>query len=237
MTFKTLLCAALLASALPRAQAQAAAPQLPAILAQMDASSAKFKSATATFNWTFVEKVASMTDTTRQHGSMFIERSGNAGISFGAQVFDDEGGATATPSKIIDFSSGTARVYTPAEKQEDLFKAGNNQSSFESFLSLGFGGSGRDLARSWQITDGGPEVVAGVKTEKLVLVSKDPGVRNTFKQVTLWIDPTRDVSLKQLFELPSGDQRTAIYSDIRLNSKVNKKPFEIPSKGVTVVPH
>lgn len=225
----------------PFAFAQAPSPQLSAVLAQMDAASKIFKSATADFQWNFAEKVAGITDTSRQKGSMYIERTGN-GISFGASVFDlSSGTAPKDPSKIINFHHNTALIYSPAEKQADRFKSGTGQTSFESYLSIGFGGSGHDLAQAWQITDGGPVTLseAGhpVKTEKLVLVSKDAGVRNNFKQVILWVDPTRDVSLKQVFDTPSGDERNADYTNIRLNGKVNKEAFKIPSKGVTIVNH
>ena len=234
----SLLCVALTASSL---RAQAPSPELGAILAQMNAASKNFKNATADFQWDFTEKVAGITDTSRQKGSMFIERAG-AGVNFGASVFDLESGSPGKdPSKIINFSDGTALIYSPAEKQADRLKAGSGRNNAESFLSLGFGGSGHDLAQAWQITDGGPVTLteAGhpVKTEKLVLVSKDPGVRSNFKQVTIWVDLTRDVSLKQVFDTPSGDERTANYMNIRVNGKVNKDPFKIPSKGVSIVDH
>ena len=229
-----------LLSAGPRLRAQST--QLNQVLAQMDASSKKFRSATADFEWDFVEKVAGITDTSKQKGSMYIER-GNGGTSFGADVFEvgENGQPAASPSKIIAYSNGALHVYTPAEKQEDLFKAGAGQNTLESYLAIGFGGTGHDLAQAWQITDGGPETLTEnnqpVKTEKLILISKDATVRNNFKQVTLWIDPARDVSIKQVFETPSGDQRTAYYSNIRTTGSVNKDAFKIPSRGVTVVPH
>lgn len=235
-----LLFGALCSSSLLHAQAPS--PQLSAVLAQMDTASKSFRSASADFEWDFVEKVASMTDTSKQKGSMYIERAGS-GTNFGAGVYElsDSGQKAAMPSKILNYSAGTLQVYTPAEKQEDVFKAGASHGNLESYLAIGFGGSGHDLAQSWQITDGGPETLPEnsrpVKVEKLILISKDPAVRNNFKQVTLWIDPTRDVSLKQVFDTPSGDQRTAYYSNIRLNSKLNKDPYKIPTKGVTVVPH
>ena len=215
-----LLCAA---THLP---AQAPSPQLNAVLAQMDTASKNFKSATANFQWEFTEKVAGITDTSKQKGSMYIERA-RSGVSFGANVFDlTDGNTGKEPSKVINFEGGTALIYTPTEKHADRLKAGAGQSSAESFLSLGFGGSGHDLASAWTVTDGGPVTLteAGhpVKTEKLILVSKDAGVRNNFKQV---------------FDTPSGDERVANYTDIRLNGKVDKGAFKIPTKGVNILDH
>ena len=220
----------------PKLFAQAPAPPLAAVLAQMDKASKTFQSASASFEWDFYEKI--VRDTTKQKGSMFIDRS-KGSTEFGATVYDLAGGGTSggAPSKIINYNAGVMRVYTPAEKQVDLFKAGANQANEEGYLSIGFGGSGRDLAAAWDIKDGGPETISGVKTEKLILVSKDAGVRHTFSQVTIWIDPTRDVSLKQVFDLPGGDQRTSFFTDIRLNEKLNKEPFKVPTKGVQVMQH
>ena len=54
--------------------------------------------------------------------------------------------------------------------------------------------------------------------------------------MTLWIDPTRDVSLKQIFFAPNGDMRTTTYANIRLNEKIDKAKYTIP-KSATKMPH
>ncbi len=148
----------------------------------------------------------------------------------------------ATPARVVTYSGGALQMYTPAEHQVDVFKSGANQGKLEGYFALGFGGSSHDLQGSWNVTDAGPETLSDngqpVKTEKLVLVSKDPATQNTFKRITLWLDPVRDVSLKQLFETPSGDTQTALYSNVRLNARPNKAAYKIPSgKGTTVVNH
>jgi hypothetical protein len=224
----------------PAAHAQTPGTQLAGVLNQMNASSKAFQSAAADFEWDFYERV--VRDTTKQKGNMFIERT-RGGITFGADVFDldPSGNPQKNPTRIVSFEANSLRLYTPEEHQVDLFKSGTNQGTAESYLSLGFGGSGDALSAAWNIADGGPETLSDnghpVKTEKLILTSKDPGVRSTFTRVLIWIDPARDVSLKQVFETPSGDQRTAFYSNIRLNSRIDKNAYKIPTKGVTVVPH
>lgn len=215
---------------------RAQSPQLAAVYSQMDAASKRFQSATANVERDNYERVVK--ETTVEKGTMYIERS-PGGVSFGATVGE---GASATPSRIVSFSAGTLQMYTPAEKQVDVFKAGANGGTLEGYLALGFGGTSQALNAGWTVTDAGPETLtdggASVKVEKLVLVSKDPGVRGNFKQITLWLDPARDVSLKQLFETPSGDTQTALYSNIRLNAKPNKSAYKIPTgKGVTVINH
>ena len=38
-----------------------------------------------------------------------------------------------------------------------------------------------------------------------------------FTHITIWIDPARAISLKQIFFQESGDTRTATYSNIQMN--------------------
>jgi outer membrane lipoprotein-sorting protein len=77
-----------------------------------------------------------------------------------------------------------------------------------------------------------------VKTEKLDLVSKDPGVKSKVSHVTIWIDPARGVSLKQIFYLPSGDTRTNTFANIKLNGTLDKSTFKMRTdKNTTTVKH
>jgi hypothetical protein len=72
-----------------------------------------------------------------------------------------------------------------------------------------------------------------VETAKLDLVSKDPGVRNSITHVTIWVDAERGISLKQVFYMPSEDRRTVVNTNIRLNQKVDLKPYEIKTDSKT----
>ncbi len=138
----------------------------------------------------------------------------------GAVVTDP---GTKARLKVLQYTGGTLQVFDPGANHIDVLHAGANQAQYEGFLTFGFGGSGRDLARAWNITDQGSETIndAGeaVKVEKLDLTGKDENVRNMFTHVTVWIDLARGVSLKQVFYTPSGDIRTAIYSHIQLNTR------------------
>lgn len=223
-----LLPAVLLASGLS-VHAQAPSPRLATVLAQMDTASAGFKNARADFRQDFYEAV--VRDTTTENGSIYFERIGG-GTQMGAVSFDP---ATKKKTKVYDFKGGILRMYDPGPDQLRLIKPNSSQGQIETFLTLGFGGSGKDLARSWNITDMGTETIDGVSCEKLDLVSKDPGVRNTFSKVTIWVDPTRAVSLKQIFETPSHDKRTTTYSHIKVNSSIDRGTFEIKKTSKTTI--
>ena len=229
------LAAALTLAPLAAPMQAPAQSQLNSVLSQMDAASARFKNAQANVRYDNYTRVVNDHDI--ETGSIYIERTGTA-EQMGAVFYNigPDNKPASTPARIVSFDGPTLRIFTVGTNQVDLFKAGANQAKYDSFLTLGFGGGGKDLQRIWDITDQGPDTIDGVKTEKLDLVSKDAGVKNMFTHITIWIDPTRGVSLKQIFYAPNGDNRTATYSNIRLNGSVNRKPYEI-SKKATVIAH
>lgn len=209
--------------------AQSKPADLNTVLHEMDVASAKFKSAEADFRWDIYERVVK--ETTTQTGSIYFIKKGS----------DLEMGAQFKPptAKFVEYKNGTLQLFDPGADHLTIMKAGNNQAQAESFLTLGFGGSGSDLSKAWNITDLGTEQINDgskmVTTTKLDLVSKDPNIRNTFSHIILWIDPSRAISLKQQFFMPSEDQRTTYFTNIRYNQSVNTKPFAIKTDKSTTV--
>ena len=219
----------LLAGTLP-AQAPSAPPaeaHLTDVLRQLDAASAKFHSAEADFKKDLYQRV--VRETTTQTGSICFLRAGS----------NTQMGAVFNPpdARIVEFKDGRVRLFDPGANHVTLVDAHANAAQFETFLTLGFGGSGKDLERTWTITDQGTESLSDgdgmVKVEKLDLIAKDAGLRNTFTHVTIWVDPTRAVSLKQQFFQPSDDVQTATYTHIRVNQPINQKRYAIKTNSKT----
>jgi outer membrane lipoprotein-sorting protein len=206
--------------------AQAAPDRLKTVLGQMDAASAKFHSAEASVQKLQYEKIVN--DTSTETGVIYFVRSGGS-MQMGAK-FDPP------DTQILEYKNGVGRLYNPATNQLQQISAGGaNAARSEAFLTLGFGGNGADLAKAWTIADLGAEQMSDgskpVPVEKLDLVSKDASVRGNFTHITIWVDPVRDVSLKQVGYTPSGDMDTTIYSNIKLNQPIDLKAFEIKCKG------
>ena len=193
------------------------------VYSQLDAASAKFKSAQADVKYDAYTRIVK--DHDLSNGTLYIERTGST-ESMGAVIHSQGSG-----DKVLEYNGGTLQMYTSGTDPADVFKAGANQARYESFLTLGFGGSGRDLQAQWTVTDQGAETLEGVKTEKLDLVGKDASMRSNFTHVTIWLDPTRDVSLKQIFYAPNGDTRTTTYTNIRLNEKIDRAKYAIPKSA------
>jgi outer membrane lipoprotein-sorting protein len=196
------------------------------ILSRMDQTAASFQTTQATFVWDQYQKVVDETDT--QKGTVYFRRARNE-VQMAADIIDP------TSPKYVLFTDSKVEVYQPRIDQVTRYNTGKDRSAFESFLVLGFGGSGQEMLKSFGVTYIGTEKVGGVDTAKLELVPKSQKVRNTFDHIWLWIDPLRGVSVQQQLFAPSGDYRLAKYSDIQLNQKIPEDRFKLKTTGKTKV--
>jgi outer membrane lipoprotein-sorting protein len=204
------------------------AQSLDAVLKQMDASSAKFKSAQANLRKDTYELVVK--ETTTQTGITYYERVG-ANLQVGIK-FDPPS------SQIVQIKDGAVQLFEPNANHLTIVSI---KKQFLGFLAIGFGGSGTELAKQWTIAYQGMEPMNDgsktVQTAKLDLVAKDESTRNTVKHITIWVDPVQDVSLKQQIFMPDGNINTATYTNLRVN-QLNKsaiEAFAIKKNGKTTV--
>ncbi|HVJ07156.1 MAG TPA: hypothetical protein VM554_02125 [Acidisarcina sp.] len=204
--------------------------ELNGVLRQMDTAAKAFKSAQADFEWDQYQVVVQDKDV--QKGSVAFQRQGSEMV-MGSRIREFNG---KPQLKQLLYRNGSLEFYEPAIKQMTIFSAGANRSQYESFLTLGFGGSGTDLEKNWIVSYKGNEVIDGVKTAKLDLVPRQANVKQTFTHVTIWVDPERAISLRQQFFEPSGDYRLASYSNIRYNTAISADVFTIkPASGTQTV--
>jgi outer membrane lipoprotein-sorting protein len=202
------LAAALACFALP-GRAVWAADDLQSVLHQLDVAAANFRTTTAEFEFDSIQ-TDPIPDTDVQKGTVYYER---RGTSFSMAAHIDEVNGRPAP-KVYSYSGGHLQLFEPMIDQVTRI---NKASAYEGYLMLGFGASGKDLAGKWDIKYAGPETVGGVKTDKLELIAKDPTVRRNLPKVTIWIDPTRGVSLKQVFDEGQGQSRVCTYTNIKVN--------------------
>jgi outer membrane lipoprotein-sorting protein len=214
-------------AAAPSGAATAAknASELEAVLTQMDKAAAGFRSAEADFVWDQFQAIVQEHDI--QKGKVFFVRH-EKDTHMAAQINEPD-------KKQVIFSEGKIRFYQPKIDQVTEYEAGTNKEEVESFMVLGFGGRGHDLLKSFDVKYAGDETIAGVKTAKLELVPRAEKVKKMFDRFVLWIDLVRDISLKQEAYEPSGDFRTATYSNIKLNEKVPDDTFKLKTTGKTKI--
>jgi outer membrane lipoprotein-sorting protein len=198
-------------SSFPQAQ------NLDSVLKKMDAAAANFHTAEANFIWEQYQRVVNETDT--QTGSVYYRKTGND-IEMMAEVRQPD-------HKFVLYKNAKLQVYQPNINQVMEYSTGANRNEIESYLVLGFGGSGQDLVKSFEVTYLGEENIDGKPTSQLQLISKSEKVRNTFPKIFLWIDLSRGISLQQKFMQTQGDWRTVKYSDIKIPAKVGNDVFQL----------
>jgi outer membrane lipoprotein-sorting protein len=216
------------------AQAPADSGALDAVLKKMDATAATFRATQADFEWDRYEKVINEVDDV-QSGTIYYRRAGKD-IEMMADI-KQEGGSVPelkSAAKSVLFRDGKVSVYQPKPDQVTVYDAGKNRAEVENYLVLGFGGSGQDLVKSWDVTYLGPETINNIATAKLKLVPKSEKVRGTFAQILLWIDLDRGVSVQQQLFEPQGDYRLAKYSNIRIKDKLPDEVFKLKTTGKTL---
>jgi outer membrane lipoprotein-sorting protein len=218
---KTTLTTAVLSLAATLAQAQ----NLESVLSSMDKAAASFRTAKCDFVWDQYQKVVD--DHDYQKGTMYFRRQGSD-VQMAADI--------ASPAKkYVLFTGDLISVYQPSIEQVTQYNPGKNKADFESYLVLGFGGSGHDLNKSFDVNYAGMEQVEGVNAARLELTPKSQKVKSMFSTITLWIDPARGISVQQRFQEPSGDYRLAKYSNIRLNEKISGDVFKLRTTGKTKI--
>lgn len=220
--FVAVLLSSLLWVALSNAAAQTD-PNLQKALTAMDNAAANFHSAQADFVWEQYFKVVNDHDS--QKGTVYYRKSGKD-----TQMMAD---ITDPAPKSVLFSDGKVQVYEPKLKRVTSYEAGKNREAVESFLVLGFGGSGRDMQKSFDVKYLTTEKIGDVNAVKLELVPKSDRVRNVFAKIWLWIDPAGGISVQQQFFEPSGDYRLAKYSDLKLNQKISDTAFKLKTTSDT----
>jgi outer membrane lipoprotein-sorting protein len=209
---------------------RAQSANLAQVMAQLNAAAEKFSSAQADFSWDQFTAVVQESDV--QTGTISFERKKDVTLMTAELKLDN---GKAAPRTVV-YDGGRVQLYEPTIKQLTIIKAGANKGQWESFLTLGFGGSSTDLVTNWNVSLQGTEKIDGVSVAKLDLVPKEQKVLDMFTHVTIWVDPARSVSYKQIFYQPSGDKRTATYSNIRYNVALPASVFQIkPLPGSTTV--
>jgi outer membrane lipoprotein-sorting protein len=208
---------------LPSLAAAQDKPTLDSVLQKMDEASANFHAAEADFVFNQYQRVVDETDT--QAGTVYYRRNGQQ-TEMMAEFKEPE-------RKYVLYKDGKLQVYEPKIDQVMQYSTGQNRDTVESFLDLGFGGSGEDLKKLFDVTFEGEETIDNIPTGKLQLVPKSEKTRNNFPQIILWIGLNNGISVQQKLMQTQGDYRLAKYSGINLHPKIGNDVFKLKTTGKT----
>lgn len=196
----------------------AAETDLKSVLAQMDASGRRFKSAEAEVE--LVQYTKLVDETSTQTGKVFFRRRGEDGMDVALRIL------TPHPKQVV-ITGDTLSYYDPKTGQKTERKIGDNKADVETMMNLGFGGRGEELVKDFDVKLLGWESVDNVKTAKLELEPKSDRLKRFFSKIILWIDPALDVPLKQQRFESSGDYQLTHYSRIKVPGKMSDDVFRL----------
>ena len=196
------------------------------ILAKMDETAARFRTAEANFTWTTYNSVVNE-ESGHQTGKIYFQRNGN----------ETEMAADIDPpdAQQVIFSRGKIQVYKSKTGIVDVYDASAYRDEAETLLVLGFGRSGNEMRKTFEVTYGGEEKIDGTDAAKLELVPKSDKIKEHFPQIVLWINPENGISVQQKLMEANGDYRLAKYSGIKLGQKIPAKVFQLKTSGKTKV--
>ena len=197
-----------------------AADPLKETLAAMDAASESFRSVKAKVRK--ASYTAVIDDETIEIGTMAMERKG--GASKGVRVRMD---FTEPDVRSVAFAGKKGEIYYPKIKTVHEYDLGKHRELVESFLLLGFGTTGKQLAKDYSIEYLGKADVNSVATEMMALTPKSKKAREQIAKVEIWIAKEGAYPIQQKFYSPSDDSNTISYSEITLNPELTDKDLAL----------
>jgi len=223
-----LVAAAALSLLGPRTLPAAGPPQTPwtldSAVRQMDAQARDFASLTADVERTKVTVVVD--DKSTESGKIFVRKDGRMRMEM-----------TAPDTRTILLNGDSLFIYTPKINQVEEYDIAKHRDVADQFLLLGFGTSGTDLKKSYDITLQAEDTIDNRKVLMLELTPKSADVRNQISKIQIWLDESTWLPAQQkFFETGSGDYFTVRYTNVVRNVRIPDARFRPQwPKGVTKI--
>ncbi len=136
--------------------------------------------------------------------------------------------------KKVAISGTKAEVYYPKSNVVQEYDLGKgHRAQVEAFLLLGFASNSKDLQDAYTVRYGGPETVAGQKTDRIELIPKSKDLAAQFPKFELWISDTTGISVQQKMYQPGGDYSLATSTNMTINQNLSDSAVKLNlPKGV-----
>jgi outer membrane lipoprotein-sorting protein len=187
------------------------------ILAQMDQSARTFQTFTANIKRTEYTKV--LNDKEDTEGIERVKRTNRQTVTL-VEFYGPN-------AQTVRLSANTAEVYYPAAKMVEIWDAGKYAKAANQFLLLGFGTSGAELRKDYDVKLGGPDTLGSVRTTRLELTPKDSETRKKFAKIELWIPEGATVPIQVKVTEASGNYNLAVYSNSKINEPLPDSELEL----------
>jgi outer membrane lipoprotein-sorting protein len=187
------------------------------VLARLDREAAAFRQVTARL--TRATHTAVLNDTTKETGQMWLRRAGK-NVLVRTEMADPD-------PRSYSFDGSTGQLYYPKINTVQIWELGKSRSLVDQLLLLGFGSSGKELAKNYTIAAAGEETVGGRSATRIELTPKSAKLKEQFEKVELWIAPGAGYPIQQKFHQPGGDYYLVTYSDVRINPELPESAFRL----------
>jgi outer membrane lipoprotein-sorting protein len=187
------------------------------VLARLDRDAAIFKQMTARL--TRATHTAVLNDTTKESGQMWLRRTGK-NVLVRTEMADPD-------PRSYSFDGNTGQLYYPKINTVQIFDLGKSRSMVDQLLLLGFGSSGKELAKNYTISAAGEDNIAGRNATRLELTPKSAKLREQFEKIELWIARDAGYPIQQKFHQPGGDYYLVTFTDVRVNPELPESAFRL----------
>ena len=179
------------------------------VVARMNKAASEFKSMTA--HVTYVTHTDVLNEDNTETGDVIMKKVQAGEVQVRIEF-------TAPDVKTVTVDMRRFRVYYPKIKTLQVYDLAKHGEQFDQFVMIGFGTSGTELAKDYEMRVLGTETLEGAPMTRLELTPKTGEARQYVKKMELWIPESGDpYPLREKITEPSGDYRLVTYSDLKIN--------------------
>lgn len=199
------------------------------VLARMDMAAKEFKAMAAQV--TYITHTEVINENTTETATVVMKKV-HSGEVEGRVDF------TSPDVKTVTFAKREVRIYYPKINTIQVYNLDKHGEQLDKFLMIGFGTSGTELAKDYDVKVLGTETFrapqADISITHLQLVPKSSDARQYVSMIELWIPETGDpYPIREKISQPSGDDRLVTYSDVKINPKLKPDALQLkPPSGV-----
>jgi len=195
-------------------------------LAKMDQAANHFKGLSAKVQTT--QHMEAIHEDDSSSGTILVKRPNRKDLHVKMSIEKPE-------PKVVFADGNKVDVYYPASAEIQEVALGHRKSLVDMILTLGFGGSSKELQNDYAVTLGGTDTVAGESATRLELLPKSKDMQEQWKKIDLWISDTTGNAVQQKFYERGKDYTVITYTGVQLNPEIPNSAFDLP-KGTKKEP-
>jgi len=201
------------------------------VLKRWDVAAKDFHAFSADLKQTEVMKIIKKTD----HLTAVVRLKRTDKGAFGIVKYTDQNPHT------YHFLGDTVEEFKPGANQKNIYDAKKFSSLMQEVLMLGFGTSGKEVRKTYVVTDGGTAMIGSKRTTRIELVPREKAFKERFEKFEIWVPEGENNPVQVKATQASGDYAIYEYSNVQLlklplkESDFDYDPDQKPDKSTHVV--